>query len=156
MRVEDPFKHPVLGSGVFYRNPRAALDWLEAAFGFERSMVVTDTDGKMVHAEMRFGDGYIIVDSEWADYVASPASVGGKNTQSVYIRLKDGLDAHCEQARAAGAAIIQEPTDQFYGERQYRARDPEGHVWTFSQTLRSVSREEAEKMAGLRIEGWHR
>ncbi|TPL91137.1 VOC family protein [Mesorhizobium sp. B2-3-12] len=156
MTVEDPFKHPVLGSGVFYRNPRAALDWLEAAFGFERSMVVTDTDGKMVHAEMRFGDGYIIVDSEWADYVASPASVGGKNTQSVYIRLKDGLDAHCEQARAAGAAIIQEPTDQFYGERQYRARDPEGHVWTFSQTSRSVSREEAEKMAGLRIEGWHR
>ncbi|MBZ9739412.1 MULTISPECIES: VOC family protein [unclassified Mesorhizobium] len=156
MRVEDPFKHPVLGSGVFYRNPRAALDWLEAAFGFERSMVVSDTDGKLVHTEMRFGDGYIIVDSEWADHVASPASVGGKNTQSVYIRLKDGLDAHCERARAAGASITQEPTDQFYGERQYRARDPEGHVWTFSQTLRSVSREEAEKMAGLRIEGWHR
>ncbi|KAA3450432.1 glyoxalase [Mesorhizobium sp. SARCC-RB16n] len=156
MTVEDPFKHPVLGSGVFYRDPRAALDWLEAAFGFERSMVVSDTDGKLVHAEMRFGDGCIIVDSEWTDHVASPASVSGKNTQSVYVRLKDGLDAHCEQARAAGAAVIQEPADQFYGERQYRARDPEGHVWTFSQTLRSVSREEAERLGGLRIEGWHR
>ncbi|TGQ65028.1 MAG: glyoxalase [Mesorhizobium sp.] len=156
MTIEDPFKHSVLGSGVFYRNPRAALDWLEAAFGFERSMVVSDADGKLVHAEMRFGDGYIIVDSEWAGYVASPASVSGKNTQSVYIRLKDGLDAHCAQARAAGADIIQEPTDQFYGERQYRARDPDGHVWTFSQTQRSVSREDAEKLGGLRIEGWHR
>ncbi|MEI9418552.1 VOC family protein [Mesorhizobium sp. Cs1321R2N1] len=156
MTVEDPFKHPVLGSGVFYRDPCAALDWLEAAFGFERSMVVSDADGKLVHAEMRFGDGYIIVDSEWADHVASPASVGGKNTQSVYIRLRDGLDAHCEQARAAGAAIIQEPADQFYGERQYRARDPEGHIWTFTQPIRSVSREEAERLGGLRIEGWHR
>ncbi|TPL80414.1 glyoxalase [Mesorhizobium sp. B2-3-13] len=156
MTVEDPFKHPVLGSGVFYRDPRAALDWLEAAFGFERSMVVSDADGKLVHAEMRFGDGYIIVDSEWADHVASPASVGGKNTQSVYIRLRDGLDAHCEQARAAGAAIIQEPADQFYGERQYRARDPESHIWTFTQSIRSVSREEAERLGGLRIEGWHR
>ncbi|UCI19423.1 VOC family protein [Mesorhizobium sp. B2-1-8] len=156
MTVEDPFKHPVLGSGVFYRDPRAALDWLEAAFGFERSMVVSDTGGKLVHAEMRFGDGYIIVDSEWADHVASPASVRGKNTQSVYVRLKDGLDAHCEQARTAGAAIIQEPADQFYGERQYRARDPEGHVWTFTQPIRSVSREEAERLGGLRIEGWHR
>lgn len=119
-------------------------------------MVVSDADRKLVHAEMRFGDGYIIVDSEWADHVASPASVGGKNTQSVYIRLRDGLDAHCEQARAAGAAIIQEPADQFYGERQYRARDPEGHIWTFTQPIRSVSREEAERLGGLRIEGWHR
>lgn len=42
---------------------------------------------------MRFGDSYIIVDSEWSDYVASPASVLGKNTQSIYVRLKRGLDA---------------------------------------------------------------
>ncbi|TIU18858.1 MAG: glyoxalase, partial [Mesorhizobium sp.] len=69
MTIEDPFKHPVLGSGVFYRDPRAALDWLEAAFGFEPSMVVRDTGGKLIHAEMRFGDGCIIVDSEWADHV---------------------------------------------------------------------------------------
>lgn len=102
MPVGDPFKHAVLGSGVFYRNPRAALAWLQAAFGFEPSMVVSDTDGQLIHAEMRFGDGYIIVDSEWAGHIASPASVGGKNTQSVYIRLKDDIDAHCEKARAAG------------------------------------------------------
>ncbi|RWE38184.1 MAG: glyoxalase [Mesorhizobium sp.] len=156
MTIEDPFKHPVLGSGVFYRDPRAALNWLEAAFGFEPSMVVSDTGGKLMHAEMRFGDGCIIVDSEWGRSCREPRIGGGKNTQSVYIRLKDGLDAHCEQARAAGAAIIQEPADQFYGERQYRARDPEGHVWTFTQPIRSVSREEAERLGGLRIEGWHR
>ncbi|BCG68871.1 glyoxalase [Mesorhizobium sp. 113-1-2] len=156
MTIDDPFKHASLGSGVIYRDPRAALVWLEAAFSFERSMVVSDAEGKLIHAEMRFGDSYIVVDSEWADYVASPASVSGKNTQSVYVRLRDGLDAHCEQARAAGADIIQEPTDQFYGERQYRARDPEGHVWTFTQPIRSVSREEAEQLSGLRIEGWHR
>ncbi|MBB6413585.1 putative glyoxalase superfamily protein PhnB [Mesorhizobium sangaii] len=140
---------------MFYRDPRAALDWLETAFGFERSMVVSDADGKLVHSEMRFGDGYI-VDSEWTGYVASPASISGKNTQSVYVRLKDGLDAHCEHARAKGAEIIQEPEDQFYGERQYRARDPEGHVWTFTQAIRAVSREEAERLGGVRIEGWHR
>ncbi|WP_032917753.1 VOC family protein [Mesorhizobium erdmanii] len=156
MTIDDPFKHASLGSGVFYRDPRAALTWLEAAFGFERSMVISDAEGKLVHAEMRFGECTIIVDSEWADYIASPASVSGKNTQSVYVRLKDGLDAHCEQARAAGADIIQEPADQFYGERQYRARDPEGHVWTFSQPIRRVSREEAELLSGLRIDRWHR
>ncbi len=156
MTLDDPFKHSSLGSGVFYKDPCAALDWLEAAFGFVRSMVVGDAEGKLVHSEMRFGDSYIIVDSEWADHVASPASVGGRNTQCVYVRLKDGLDAHCEQARANGAEIIQEPADQFYGERQYRARDPEGHVWTFTQPIRLVPREEAERLGGLRIDGWHR
>jgi len=57
MAVEDPFKHAVVGSGIFYRDPRAALAWLEAAFGFEPSMVVSDAEGRLVHAEMRFGDG---------------------------------------------------------------------------------------------------
>ena len=102
MPVDDPFKHATFGSGVFYRDPRAALAWLQAAFGFEPSMLVSDADGRLVHAEMRFGDGYIIVDSEWEAHVASPASVGGKNMQAVYVRLQQDLDAHCEQARAAG------------------------------------------------------
>ena len=64
------------------------------------------------------------------------------------------LDAHCERARAAGAEIIREPEDEFYGDRTYMAKDPEGHVWSFAQNLRYVSREEAEKASGLKIEGW--
>jgi len=152
--MKDPFRRPSFGSAVFYRNPRAALDWLEKAFGFERSMVITDKDGRLAHSEMKFGDGYLMVGSEWADFVASPASVGGKNTQSIHVQLQDGIDAHCERARAAGAAILMEPADQFYGDRTYRARDLEGHVWTFAQTVRSVTREEAERASGLKIEGW--
>ena len=145
---------PALTSGVFYKDPKAALDWLEKAFGFERSMVITDQDGNLAHSEMRFGDGLIYVGSEWTDSVASPASVGGKNTQSIHVHLESGIDEHCARAKAAGAVILQGPSDQFYGDRTYRARDPEGHVWTFGQTVRSVSREEAEQASGLKIEGW--
>jgi uncharacterized glyoxalase superfamily protein PhnB len=152
--MEDPFRRPSFGSAVFYRDPRAALDWLEKAFGFERSMVITDKDDRLAHSEMKFGDGYLMVGSEWADFVASPASVGGKNTQSIHVQLQDGIDTHCERARAAGAAILMEPADQFYGDRTYRARDLEGHVWSFAQTVRSVTREEAERASGLKIEGW--
>ena len=152
--MEDPFRRPSFGSAVFYRDPWAALDWLEKAFGFERSMVITDKDGRLGHSEMKFGDGYLMVGSEWADFVASPASVGGKNTQSIHVQLQDGIDTHCERARGAGAAILMEPADQFYGDRTYRARDLEGHVWTFAQTVRSVTREEAERASGLKIEGW--
>jgi uncharacterized glyoxalase superfamily protein PhnB len=153
--MDDPFRRPSLTAGVFYKNPLAALDWLENAFGFERSMVITDKDGRLGHSEMRFGDSVLYVGSEWADFVASPVSVGSKNTQTIHVQLSEGIDAHCARAAAAGAAILQEPTDQFYGDRTYRARDLEGHVWTFAQTVRHVSREEAERASGLKIEGWH-
>ncbi|GLS35050.1 glyoxalase [Mesorhizobium tianshanense] len=153
--MDDPFKHATIGSGVFYRQPTAALDWLEKAFGFRRSVVVTDKDENIVHSEMRFGDAYLIVDSEWSQDIASPLSVGGRNTQSVYVKLPHGIDQHCETARLAGAEIVQEPEDQLYGNRIYRARDPEGHIWTFSQTVAHVIRETAEHLSGCRIEGWH-
>jgi len=152
--MEDPFRRTALGAAIFYKNPLAALDWLERAFGFRRSMVITDDQGNLAHSEMRFGDSYLMVGSEWADYTASPASIGGKNTQSVHVHLQDGLDAHCERARAAGAEIMREPEDQFYGDRVYVARDLEGHVWTFGQTVRKVTREEAERASGLKIDGW--
>ena len=152
--MDDQFRRPTFGSAVLYKDPVAALDWLEKAFGFERMMVITDAAGRLVHSEMRFGDGYIMVGGEFADFVASPASVGGKNTQSIHVHLKDGIDAHCARARAAGAVIVREPEDQFYGDRVYSAKDPEGHVWSFGQTVRQVSREEAEKASGLKIDGW--
>jgi uncharacterized glyoxalase superfamily protein PhnB len=150
--MDDPFRRPTLIAGVYYRDPWAALDWLEKAFGFERSMVIADKDGKLGHAELRFGDGLLYVGSEWADYIGSPASIGGKNTQTIHVHMEEGIDAHCARAQAAGAAILMEPTDQFYGDRTYKARDPEGHVWTFGQSVRVVSREEAERTSGLKID----
>ncbi len=53
------------------------------------------------------------------------------------VRVEDAR-AHCERARAHGARILMEPTDQVYGERQYNAEDLAGHLWTFTQTLADV------------------
>jgi uncharacterized glyoxalase superfamily protein PhnB len=150
--VSDPFRRPTFGSAVFYRDPAAALAWLAHAFGFERSMLLTNPDGSLAHAEMTFGDGYFSLGSEWAAYTASTASTGGKNTQIMHVRIDAGIDAHCERARAAGAEIVRELSDEFYGDRVYSARDPEGHVWTFFQAMRVVSRAEAEAATGLTID----
>ena len=154
--MANPYQRPAFGAALFYKDPFAALEWLEKAFGFERTMVITDGEGKLAHSEMRFGGGhdYIMVGGEWADFIASPAAVGGKNTQTIHVHLNDGVDAHCAHARAAGATIIREPADQFYGDRTYTAKDLEGHVWTFAQTVRYVTREDAEKASGLKIDGW--
>ncbi len=149
-----PDAHKGLMSAVCYRDPRAALAWLEKAFGFEVAMLIEDAEGNLAHSEMRFEDSLVMIASEWSADHASPASVGGKNTQTLHIQVTSDIDAHCERARAAGAEIIMEPEDQFYGDRSYRCRDPEGHIWTVGQTVKVVTREEAEAASGLKIEGW--
>lgn len=143
-----------LMSAICYRDPKRALAYLETAFGFELSMLIEDGDGNLAHSEMRFGDAVIMVGNEWSADHKSPASIGGKNTQTVHIQITEDIDAHCERARAAGFEIIMEPETQFYGDRTYRCRDPEGHIWTVGQTVRPVTREEAEAASGMKITGW--
>ena len=149
----------VFTSSVTYRDPKAALEWLERAFGFEVTMAI---DGppeapEMCHYEMSCaGRGRIMVGAEWAEWARSPAGVDGVNTQTVHVVLPGGLEEHCARARAAGAVITAEPEDQFYGDRTYRALDPEGHCWTFSTHVRDVTRVEAEAAIGQPIMaiGW--
>lgn len=143
-----------LMSAVCYQDPRAALAFLEAAFGFEISMLIEDDEGAVVHSEMRFGDAVVMIGSEWSADHKSPRSIGGKNTQTVHIQITTDLDAHCVRARAAGAEILMQPETQFYGDRTYRCRDPEGHIWTIGQTVETVTREQAEAATGLKITGW--
>ena len=143
-----------LMSAVCYQDPKAAIRWLEQAFGFELFMLIEDGEGNLVHSEMRFGNAVVMIGNEWSADHKSPKSIGGKNTQTVHIQLTTDVDAHCERARAAGAEILMEPANQFYGDRTYRCRDPEGHIWTVSQTVQAVSREEAEAVSGFKITGW--
>lgn len=150
----------VFTSSVHYRDPRAALAWLEQAFGFEVTLAI---DGppeapEMCHYEMSCaGRGRIMVGGEWADWISSPAGVGGSNTQTVHVEISGDFDAHRDRARAAGAVITAEPAEQFYGDRTYRAIDPEGHCWTFSEHVRDVTRAEAEATLGQPIMAtdWH-
>jgi uncharacterized glyoxalase superfamily protein PhnB len=144
---------------LFYRDPLAALKWLETAFGFELTTLVTDEAGKVGHSEMRVGEGAVSIGGEWASpellgpaAMKSPASLSGVGTQFIRVHLTDGIDAHCERARAAGAKITQEPANQFYGARTYRALDPEGHVWNFHQEVAVPTVAEMEAATGLKFE----
>ncbi|MDO8801183.1 VOC family protein [Phenylobacterium sp.] len=143
-----------MSSALFYQDPRAAIDWLQKAFGFELTMLLEDTEGGVAHSQLSFGDSMVMVGAEWTEDHKSPKSIGGKNTQTVNLQIDDDIDAHCARARAAGAEIHAEPETQFYGDRTYRCRDPEGHIWNVSQTVAVVSREAAEAASGLKITGW--
>jgi catechol 2,3-dioxygenase-like lactoylglutathione lyase family enzyme len=59
------------------------------------------------------------------DVVAGLIAKGAMN--GVHFRA-DNLDAAFEKVRAAGAEIVQEPTEQFWGTRDFAVRDPSGNL----------------------------
>jgi uncharacterized glyoxalase superfamily protein PhnB len=135
---------------VCYHDCSAAVDWLQRAFGFEPAMVAT-REGQVVSAELHFGDARLTIGGAWEN-IQPPAELHGANTQIVHVIMDADVDAHCDRSRAAGATIVQEPTDMFHGERTYRALDPQGHMWIFGQKLREVSSKELEAaIPGMKI-----
>jgi len=143
--------HPSITPALFYRDARAAIDFLQKAFGFEMELLIEDEHGGLQHSQMRFDDGIIMVGTEWSPKHQSPASLDGRNTQTTHVQLRgQTADEHCAIARAAGADIFMEPADQFYGDRTYQARDPEGHIWSFAEVVRHVEPSDWDKETGLK------
>src|SRR5262249_11675866 len=101
-------------------------------------MLIEDETGQLVHSQMSFGNGKVMIGTEWSDNHKSPASLSGRNSQTTHIYLNENVDAHCARAEAAGAQILARPETQFYGDRTYRPTDPEGHMWTFSEPVTVV------------------
>jgi uncharacterized glyoxalase superfamily protein PhnB len=120
-----------------YRDAPAAIDFLCAAFEFERGTVFADDKDPavIVHAQLLLGGAMIMLGSAIESDFSRDAPLvlvteAGGNTQTVYVVIGD-VDSHAARAQAAGADIFLAPEDQSYGGRAYTARDPEGNVWTF-------------------------
>jgi uncharacterized glyoxalase superfamily protein PhnB len=136
MPQNPPANMPRIAANIYYDDPAAALEWLAKSFGFETRMSIPAEGGGVMHAEMTVADSMIMM-SPTADNDAwqSPGSIGGATTMSLYIYIDD-VDAHCAQARSAGAEIVSELEDMFWGDRTYVVRDLEGHRWTFAQAVK--------------------
>jgi uncharacterized glyoxalase superfamily protein PhnB len=119
---------PRLHASFRYRDARAAIDWLERAFGFERVSVHEGDDGTIGHAELRLGDDIIMLGTEAAE--PDPRWGARTGTQWIYVAVENA-DAAFERATAAGAEVVMPLTDLEYGSRDFAVRDPEGNLWSF-------------------------
>ena len=126
---------------LHYENATAALEFLTSAFGFRERFRMDGPDGRVAHAEVETGDKGVVMLGEPGSEYRNPKHLGAKATSSVYVFVDD-VDDHCARAKAAGATVLREPEDQFYGDRNYGAADPEGHEWYFSTHVRDVSMDE--------------
>ena len=113
-----------------YTDARAAIDWLDRAFGFEATAVHDGPAGTVGHAELAYGDGLIMLgtEPEGGDPRFGPRAGLGWTYVAV---PTDGVDALHDRAAAAGAEVVMPLTDLDYGSRDFSVRDPEGNLWAF-------------------------
>ena len=119
---------------LYYDDVAGALKFLSKAFGFKKTgETMKGEDGKLNHAAMQFGDAHVLMGCPGKKY-KNPKKLG-QTTGSLYVNV-DNVDKHFARAKKAGAKILEEPADQFYGHRRYGAEDPEGHQWYFAQEIK--------------------
>jgi uncharacterized glyoxalase superfamily protein PhnB len=129
---------------LIYPDVRAAVAWLESAFGFQERVRI----GEAHRAQLRAGvDGAVVVADVRGDQVA-PAD--GVVTHLLKLRVDD-VDAAFARARGVGARVLEEPTTFQYGERSCVVEDLGGHRWELTQTVRDV---EPEEWGGVTVGPW--
>lgn len=128
---------------LIYPDVRAAVAWLESAFGFGERVRIGDAH----RAQLRVGrDGAVVVADVRGEQVApSPTDV----THLVKVRVPD-VDAAFAHARDFGARVLEGPTTYEYGERSCVVEDLAGHRWELTQTVRV----EPEEWGGVTVEPW--
>ena len=126
-----------------YDDAPAMIEFLCRAFGFVERFRLDMPDGSIGHASLVYGDSEVTLATAYPE-----GGLGGPgglpHVHAMVMVYVDDVDAHHAHAAAAGANITQEPEDQFYGDRTYRALDPEGGHWWFHQEVQQVTGEEMQ------------
>lgn len=122
----------------------SALDFYQKAFGAEVTYPpLTTPDGTVAHAEITIAGSRIMLGDEWPGSSVSPTTLGG-STVSFDIEVQD-VEAAVARAVDAGATVLREVSDQFYGYRSGQVTDPFGYKWSLSRQIEQVSPEEAQR-----------
>lgn len=148
MEEKTLWKTPGLVPCLAFKDVPRAVEWLSRVFGFRERYEARLSWTGGCRAWMELGDVLIALSTDGGHELRSPENVGGVSVGlKVYV---DDVDKHFQQAKAAGAIIVSEPEDGFWGGRIYRAKDIEGHQWEFSQAGLDLDAAEWRLLPGLK------
>jgi uncharacterized glyoxalase superfamily protein PhnB len=117
------------------------LQFLQRGLGAELKGRHNLPNGRLMHAEVLIGDSPVMIGEARDAHRPMPCML--------YLYVRD-CDAAYERALAAGAQSVQEPVNQFYGDRSGGVVDAEGNQWWFGTRVEEVSPEELERRAAKR------
>jgi PhnB protein len=107
------------------------------AFGLEKGYTASDKTGKTAHGDMKYEGTTIVMfgrEGAMGCPTKSPATTKVDCPINLYIYCQD-VDELCKRAKIAGATVISEPADMFWGDRVATLKDPEGYSWTFATNI---------------------
>jgi PhnB protein len=129
---------------LIVRDAARAIDFYKRAFGATETLRLLYPDGKVAHAELAIGQGFVMLAEEMTEGgYRGPQSLGGTPV-SLLVYVSD-VDAAFTRAVAAGAKAQRPVADQFYGDRSGTLVDPFGHVWSLATHKEDVSAEEMSR-----------
>lgn len=114
------------------------IDFAKQAFGAEERSRMDMPDGKVGHAEIVIGDSIIMLSDAAGEWKPIPAMI--------HLYVEDA-DKTYQRALEAGATSLQEPADQFYGDRSSGVLDPVGNRWWIATHVEDVPPDEMNKRA---------
>jgi PhnB protein len=122
----------------------AAIEFYKQVFGAVEIMRMPQPDGRVGHAELKFGDSFVMLADEFPEMdIVGPKTLG--NSPVGLLLYVDDVDKTVDRAVANGATIKKPVADQFYGDRTGTIEDSWGHKWTIAVHLEDVSPEEMQR-----------
>ncbi|MDQ0964316.1 PhnB protein [Streptomyces sp. B4I13] len=148
IEIPDRYRYAVIPH-IMVDDAAAAIDFYQRAFGAREDFRIDAPSGGILHAEITVGRSALMLGDAGAEAsdaasFAAPASLGGGTSVMLHVFVPD-VDSLAERAEAAGAEILQPPTDMFHGDRTAVIKDPAGHMWVFLSHKEDVSREELRR-----------
>jgi PhnB protein len=139
-----PEGHGTVTPSIIVAGAAKAIEWYRKALGAEEVSRFEGPDGRIMHAEIKIGDSFIMMGDEVPEYGARGPGVLGGTPVSFFIYGPD-VDAAWKRAVDAGAKVVMPLTDQFWGDRSGCIADPFGHQWWLSQRIKNMTHEELKK-----------
>jgi len=124
----------------------AAIDYYKKVFGAKERVRMDAPDGKIGHAELEIGDSLVMLADAVPQFSTRAPTEVGATTASIFLYVED-VDTVVKGAVDAGATVLMEVADQFWGDRFGTVQDPFGHQWSVATHVEDVPPEEIEERA---------
>ncbi len=131
---------------LFVDNAKAAIEFYKQVFGATNVEMIETPDGRVADAELRIGDTVMRLCDNLPIFDAKAPSELGGTTVEIFLFVDD-VDATVRRAEGAGATIQEEPTNQFWGDRLGRLKDPFGHHWLVATRIEDLTPDEIGERA---------
>jgi len=126
------------------RDAVRAIEFYKQAFGAQERGLMKGPDGKVMHAELKIGNSIVMLADEFPEFGAVAPESGGNTSMGLHIYV-DNVDQAFDRAVKAGAKVEMPVSDQFWGDRYGKLRDPFGHKWSIATHVKDMSADEMKR-----------